>query len=383
MLRLLMAARAVCVAMAVAACGSNAAPGAPAGSGSGSASAAPAPSITVDASAPDAGRDGAVQGGGSPAAHDAGAAPADAGRAAAGARGTPAAASATPCVPSLGAFGYIGRELVSCHPDGGGGHACWTIDKATGKVQARRGEPLPGVGFYVDRDRLGKPRCFQDLCWPTSGEDTSVPLFVAYHPDGARAAIDDGGRVFVFDRASKTIVSSFVARLSNSLMGLWFVGDLILVAGTDAGPYAEVEVYSARGKHLTEYDEFFQGGLGITSDGRALIAEAASDTITVLNGKTGKGKKRKRRVPPRPPADCDPIDPSLDPSDRDPKRQACLAFRARHYGPYISAVFVDSGRDFIGGTHDWLVVIDGRTLAEKSRVRLAVCPRPPDSPELR
>lgn len=139
-------------------------------------------------------------------------------------------AAAAPCVPTDGvrSFGWLGSELVTCRTSYDGVAACWTIERATGELTPRAGVHLPGVGYAITEDKLAKPNCLGDLCWPApvrEADRQAEPLFVAYHPDGKRVAIDTTPRVFVFDLATKKITSSFDVPLSNALFGMWFVGE--------------------------------------------------------------------------------------------------------------------------------------------------------------
>jgi hypothetical protein len=204
-------------------------------------------------------------------------------------------------------------------------------------------------------------------------------LFVAHHPDGKRTAIDDDGIVHIFDRTTKKQTSTFKAFLSNGLMGMWFVGDLVLVSGTDAGPYAEVAAFSLHGHKRYQYEGFYEGALGIGSNGHAIIQETAGDTFTIVDNKTGRGKAITRHVP-KPPKDCTAHTPGLDPESTDPVVQACVAYHKNNYDPFSSVVFVDDGPDFIGVMDGSLVTLDGKTFAEKARVKLPMCPKKPDPP---
>ena len=194
--------------------------------------------------------------------------------------GSGSVSAAAACLPDDRglAFGYIGRDLVTCMADDGT-HTCWTIDRATGHVTPRAGTPVPGVGFGVPIEKLPKPNCLAELCWPAAAPDPdrrdASYIYVAYNPDGKRAVIDADPTVYVFDLATKKVTSSFDAGLGNSLHGSWFVGDTVMVSGADAGPYAVLDVYTPKGKKLVEYQGFYEGGLGVGSDGRAILQQTA------------------------------------------------------------------------------------------------------------
>lgn len=106
----------------------------------------------------------------------------------------------------------------------------------------------------------------------------------------------------------------------------------------------------------------------MTTTGRAILQQAAFDKLMVLGGKTGRGKLRRRHLPK---SHCHPHEPG--PDETTPAGKACVAYRVKHYDPYSEAILVDDGADLIGATLDSLFVLDGKTFAEKSRVKLAVC----------
>ena len=55
----------------------------------------------------------------------------------------------------------------------------------------------------------------------------------------------------------------------------------------------------------------------------------------------------------------------------------CIDYRQKYFDPYSDAIILDDGANFLGSTGDELFVLDGKTLAELSRVKLAVCAKPP------
>jgi hypothetical protein len=299
--------------------------------------------------------------------------------------GTPAdggvAAAGKACIPDGLHVGRIGADLVGCTGDDS---ACWSIDTKTGAATPHAAAHLPGVGFTVDTAKLAKPGCYEGLCWtvPKRDPDTEVTgIWVAYHPDGKRAAIIDDPAGTVFDLATKKPVATFQTDLGNSLGGLWFFGSFVANAGFDAGPYAVVVYHDAKtGKKAGTFDEFFGGGAGISSTGAFILAADSMTSVTVVDGASTKGKTTKRKVP-KPPAGCSPLDPGLDTESDDPTVKACVAFANKHYAPYGGVTLLDDpsgAAAFVGVTGSELFTVD-KALVETSRVKLPICPPAPDT----
>jgi hypothetical protein len=292
-----------------------------------------------------------------------------------------AAAAPTDCLPeSVPHFGRIGTELVGCTNDDA---TCWTIDPKTGGVKPRAAVHLPGVGFTVEMAKLKKPGCYEDLCWTVpkrERDDEASSIWVAYHPDGKRVAIIDDPAGFIFDLATKKPITTFKPDLGNSLGGLWFAGNFVVDAGFDAGPYAVLVYHDAKtGKKAGTFEDFYGGGAGVTSTGALVIASQDMTSVTVVDGTSSKGKTTKRKLP-KPPSGCSPQDPGMETESDDPKIKACVAFTNKHYGPYGDVVLVDDPAGAFVGLHAGeLFTVDSK-LVETSRIKLKMCPPPPEEP---
>lgn len=291
------------------------------------------------------------------------------------------AGSAAACVPLTYQLARVGADLVLCGDDP---LTCFTIDPATGKATPRAAAHPAGYSFSVERKQLPKPNCYEELCWaPPAPQGDSAGsadyLDVVYHPDGKRAVIFDAPDVHVFDLATKQRIATFEPKLGNSPMAVWFTRELVLVKGVDAGPYGELAVHRPDGKFLRKLTGLFEGDVGIAADGRPIVQEAALSSLTVLDGKSGKGKAIRRKVPK---GACGDVI-GLDPDDGNPKTKACLESYAKYYGPYADATIVDEGTGFVGAHGNSLFHLDAK-LDETSSVLLSpMCPpakddAPPD-----
>jgi len=281
----------------------------------------------------------------------------------------------TDCLPSGAQLGRFGSDLAVCG-DVADVNTCWTVDPKTGKHTPRKAAPFPGVGLSVPKAQLTKPHCYQELCWtqPTTTDSyMGDRVLVAFHPDGKRAAILEEPNVVVFDLATKKATATFAPKLGNTPSGLWFAGEFVMVRGSDAGPYSLLAMHKPNGKYVGKFDGLFEGDVGIAEDGHIIVEEESVSTVTVITGKSIKGKKLRRKIPKGPCTEA----PGMDPDSTDPKEQACLKHIKKHYEPYSGAILVDYGSDFIGSRGGELFVLDGKTLAEKSRIKLATCPEAP------
>lgn len=287
-----------------------------------------------------------------------------------------ATATAGACLPSDGGvqLGRVGKDLVACTPEEPA--RCWTIDRTSGALAARASTAAFGFSLAVARETLPRPGCYRDLCWtppPADDSPSQQPIYVARHADGKRAIVVDEPVVTVFDLATKRATATFKTRLGNTLTDAWFVGELVVVQGSDAGPHAELAIYSPDGKELGEVEEIYNGSVGITGDGRVVISEDSLSRVYLLDARTGKpvGEKRSRAMPAAP-AGCDPFEPGMDTESTEPAVKACVAYRRTTFDPFF-APLTDAGDGFAGLANGSLFIVDGK-LRETSRVKVPTCP---------
>ncbi|HEY0254538.1 MAG TPA: hypothetical protein VGC41_23585 [Kofleriaceae bacterium] len=262
-----------------------------------------------------------------------------------------------------------GRTLVGC-----GGKQCYAIDPATGALSPHARPDQPDIGERIPAEKIVQPHCFEGYCWDPPADGSETPQ-IARNPDGKRLAIGNGQTVFLFDVATKKQLTKFDAPLSNMPNGLWFVGETVLVSGTDAGPYAVIEAYTSHGKHVGEFTGYSDGAVSFGRDRHIVIDETWSTTVTVIDPATGSALSTRKRPVPSPPADCEPTDPTLvDTAKEDPGKRACLTYYNTYYLPYDSTSWVDDGKDLVAISDRSLVRFDEH-FVESSRVKLATCPK--------
>jgi hypothetical protein len=151
------------------------------------------------------------------------------------------------------------------------------------------------------------------------------------------------------------------------------VGELVIVAGFDAGPHADLAIYSPDGKDLATVDEIYNGSVGITGDHRVVISEDDLSSVYTLDPRTGKqvGEKRSRAVA-KAPDGCDPFEPGMDPESGEPAVKACIAYRKKTFDGFMGPL-TDIGDGFAGLVGSSLFVVD-KQLRETSRVTVPSCP---------
>jgi hypothetical protein len=279
------------------------------------------------------------------------------------------------CLPSDGAveLARVGADLVACTSEEQA--RCWTIDRTSGALAPRSRTAAFGFAHVVPRETLTKPGCYQDLCWtpPATEEPSQQPIYVARHADGKRVVIADEPTITVFDLASKRATATFREQLGNTLTDVWFVGELVVVQGSDAGPHADLAIYSPGGKDLATVDEIYNGSVGITGDGRVVISEDDLSRVYTLDPRTGKpaGETHSRAVA-KAPDGCDPFEPGMDPESTEPAVKACIAYRHKTFDGFMGPV-TDLGDGFAGLVGSSLFVVD-KQLRETSRVTVPSCP---------
>ncbi|MCW5808502.1 MAG: hypothetical protein KIT31_39490 [Deltaproteobacteria bacterium] len=262
-------------------------------------------------------------------------------------------------------FAKIGAQLAACASDHEGMRGCWNLDGKTGAITKRDLAPLPGVGFPV------KGKCYEGLCSRAATQDEG--MLVALHPDGKRAASLEGDAVTVFDLASKKATSTFKFEIGLQPQALWFVGDTVFVRGDAAGPGSDLSMFKLDGKQAAEpYRGLYHGGVAVT-DGKLVVQETALTTVAIHDGLNEITKVGPRNVAKGP---CGPLDePEWAAMEGgDAKQKKCLAYVKKHYAPFDFAQLVIDGDKLVGLTRGALFTLDGKTLAEKSRVKLAICP---------
>ncbi len=279
-------------------------------------------------------------------------------------------------------LGNVGGALALCAVDTFAGPvACWALDAASGKLTARAPKPFPGVGIPIRDDR-----CYEGLCWPAPpGGEPDAPgvAYLAYHPDGKRAAVRVGETVLIFDVAEKKPTRTFKLRdgesvgpkeITNAPGPIWFLGETVFVLGYDAGPAAAVFAYSARGKALGAVDwGVFNGAVAALDEAQLGVNSVGLSELVIAAGKTGKVVKRVRRAVAKGP--CRVKDqPEWSAEAMGDENSACFKYLAEVFGGWAGVQIVRHGEGFVGLAIERgeIVTLDAR-LREKGRVALVRC----------
>ncbi len=283
--------------------------------------------------------------------------------------------------------GQIDKDLVVCATDTQesrllGPIACWKVNLAATPIGLVPTEaaPLPGRGIGVGLD--GK--CARAYCLPEAVD--SKTAFMSWSLDGSKVAVLAGGKVHLFDAATKAHQSSFPVTgdngVTNEPVAVHFVGDRIFVEGTDAGPFSAVWAFKLDGAPLGQIQGLgsnaaastFNGSFSILDKNRVAIAEQGYTTVTIYEVETGKRTKlvRKLTKPPCKPADLDAY--WLDQGEVPGK---CAAHMKKTFGHLIGAPAVAGSKSFVvalrGDRLGELGLLDLKTLAEKSTLKLPWC----------
>jgi hypothetical protein len=235
-------------------------------------------------------------------------------------------------------------------------------------------KPIPGDGIPVTGD------CYQGLCWAPPKEGGDI-VFLAFHPDGKRAAVLRGREISLYDMATKKATASFPLNrgdtlneneVFNSPNGLWFVGESVFVLGVDAGPAQAVFAYDLAGKATSSHWGLYNGGA--TASGDRLIFEENGLSKIFFLGVTVTSMER--HVPKGPCKAGDEAEWSEMRED-DSGSKACANYIRKTFAPYRGAQLVADGKDLVGfAPATGVFVLDAKTLVQKSSAKVAICPKP-------
>ena len=269
------------------------------------------------------------------------------------------------------ALGRIGSDLVTC---GGFWKAaqCFTIDRKTGALTPRTETALPGAPFSLDPTKLQPENCYDGYCWPPVDAKRAghEQIEVIANTDGKQAAVLVDEELSIFDVATKKRHDKTIATPSG--VPIWFIGDLLFIQISDAGPHAVIELQTMHGKKLHTFEGVNTGGVGTASDGTIVVQEDSLSFVTVIDNKWAKHKTISRAMPKAP---CDPDEPMVEPDSKDPRIVACIKYTAQYYTPYANASVITDGDCFSALVDRELVALDAK-LVETARIKLPICPTP-------
>lgn len=220
------------------------------------------------------------------------------------------------CLPAAGASSFRlvnvdGRTHVCSErsvADGGAAHhACWLVDLGSGAVRPSDVVVEPGRGRVVPAAWTADGLCAHGYCVPVSGtdgaSDEAEPTVQLAVGEGIAVMLtggvgpNDGFALFDQDKRLKPPPAGADRNdgPSASASDPLIVGDVIFVGDFDAGPHADVHVYSADGVFLgpvtdpddeEEYSgdfELWNGSVSVLSDYEVAFAEHLLQRVLVFH----------------------------------------------------------------------------------------------------
>jgi hypothetical protein len=267
---------------------------------------------------------------------------------------------------------------------------CWSVNPANGALSASTATSFPGHSM---RGKLDAQGCIEGYCTSPTDNPDEVPLW-ATSTSGAKVVVLRERFLHVFDASTKAQTRVIAlhednaqagTNVSNQPIKLLYVGDTIYVVGTDAGPFIAVWAYKETGERLgfvtmtgkpgTEALSIYLGAAQVIDSDHVLLSDAGLRHVVVL---TPSGSRQdKRRALSTAPCTKDELQ-IIDLGDLDAVSKACRRTAAANIQPYfdLAPVRLPSGdllAALAGKLRGSLAVLDGNTLKEKKRLKLARC----------
>ena len=283
----------------------------------------------------------------------------------------------------------IGKDAVVCAMDDDrtrllGPIACWKVNLASGDLTYSDPEPLPGRGLAV----LLHDRCARDYCVPKEAKfgDDKV-AYMAKSVDGSKVAVLVGDDVHIFKADGKAHEKSFTIRgdkgVTNEPKAVHFVGSAVLVEAQDEGANANVFVFKADGTPVGPIMSLggkekplstFRGSFSILDKARVGIAEHSMETLTTYDVETGKRAKLVRKVGK---LNCKQAELDAYWTNGDKVSDKCKESIRKTSGHLMGATVVAGAKSLLvmlrGDRLGELAVMDNKTLAEKSSIKMPWC----------
>jgi hypothetical protein len=283
----------------------------------------------------------------------------------------------------------IGKDAVVCAIDEDrtrllGPVGCWSVNLSNGALTYKDPEPLPGRSVTVMLD----DRCARDYCVPKGAKlgDDKV-AFMAKNVDGSKVAVLVGDEVHLFNAGTKAHESSFTIRgdkgVTNDPKAVHYVDGSVIVEGIGEGPFSAAWVFKSDGtpqgpiaglggkeeKPVSTY----HGSFSILDKARVAVSEKGMETLTTYEVETGKRTKLVRKVGKLAckSAELDAFwtDGKVSDKCRDSVRKAS--------GHLMGATVVAGAKSLLvmlrGDRLGELAVMDAKTLAEKSTIKMPWC----------
>ena len=246
-----------------------------------------------------------------------------------------------------------------------GSVACWKVDLKAHTLATQDAIPLPGRGIDVLLD----DHCARGFCLP---KDAKLPAdrmaHMAWNFDSTKVAVLTGDDVHMFDGGTKDHVSMFSIRgdkgVTNDPFALHFVGDVVLVEGSDAAAGGvwvfkpdgtQVGPITPLGAKETDKPVSTHGGsFSILDKNRVALSEQGFSQMTVYEVDTGKRTKAVRKALKTP---CKPNEIDTFWKGGDKVTDKCRDALEKEVTPWI-------GADAIAGKSNLLVVMRGERVGE-------------------
>ena len=278
----------------------------------------------------------------------------------------------------------VGSDAVICATDTDRERAlgvvgCWKIKLDTGELAWRSREPIPSRGYA----RKLVDGCVGDLCLPKDSKEpeTGVAL-LASSPDGSKDAMLVGDDMHIF--ADGKHEAMWGIRTEKGMMGdpqrIHWVGDHLFIEGADGvwvykaadgtavGPI--VPLGAKGGKPIAPPNG---GSLVVLDKQRVAISERGFTFIHTYDADTGKRAKLVRKTGRSP---CKTADANKYWNGEDVPAK-CKAFMDKTFAHLVGADVVAGSKNLLvllrGPRLGELAVLDARSLAEKTTIRLPWC----------
>ncbi|HEY5947865.1 MAG TPA: hypothetical protein VIV40_20335 [Kofleriaceae bacterium] len=281
----------------------------------------------------------------------------------------------------------VGKDAIVCAIDQDrerllGPVACWKVDLITGKLEYTAAEALPARGYSVRLDG----QCARGYCLPNAPKESIVHM--AKNLDGTKVVVLADDDLHIFNGETKAHESSFGIRgdkgVTNTPKAVHIVGDVILVEGADDGPHSAVWVFKADGTKVGPITSLggkeekpvstYHGSFSILDKTRVGLAEKGMELLTTYDVNTGARAKLVRKMPK---LACKPAELDAYWVDGDKVTDKCKDSIAKASGHLMGASVVAGAKSLLvllrGDRLGQLAVMDSKTLAEKSVIKMPWC----------
>ena len=283
----------------------------------------------------------------------------------------------------------IGKDAVVCAIDDDrtrllGPIACWKVNLASGDLVYSDPIMLPGRGISV----LLRDRCARDYCLPKDAKvgDDKV-AHIAKNSDGSKVAVLAGDEVHLFAAESKQHEKSFSIRgdkgVTSEPKAVHFVDGGVLIEAQDEGAAANVWVFKVDGAPVGPIMSLggkekplstFRGSFSILDKARVGVSEHAMETLTIYEIESGKRTKLVRKVGK---LSCKAAELDAYWNNGNKVSDKCKDSVHKTSGHLMGATVVAGAKSLLvmlrAERLGELAVMDAKSLAEKSSIKLPWC----------